>query len=215
MRIATLLAFAALGLAAQAPPSKPTPAAKSAPALFDEAFFAGDRRAILGACADKARSLKPKDAKYLAECGRAYLAALDKPKAEAAFKEAEAREAKDGQVLRLIAQAWLRHGYKTEALEGYEKIVQRDPKNKEAITLAAVDLAEVGLVNEAERYMGVVVVLEKEAWERFLLFGRALLVAGQRKKAATWFARAVALKPNEDKLFLEISRTFAETQSVM
>ena len=72
---AALLAVATLSLAAQAP----------APPIFDEAFFAGDRRAVLQGCADKARALKPKDAKYLAECGRAYLAALDKPKAEAAF----------------------------------------------------------------------------------------------------------------------------------
>ena len=203
---AVLLALATLALAAQAP--KTTPA-------FDETFFGGDRRAILEGCADKARSIKPKDAKYLAECGRAYLAAMDKPKAVEAFKEAEAREYKDGQVLRLIAQAWLKHGYKTEALEGYEKILQRDPKNKEAITRAAVDLAEVGLVNEAGRYMGVMVTLEGDSWERFLQFGRALLVAGQRRKAAVWFARAVVLKPNEEKVYLEISRAFAETQSVM
>jgi tetratricopeptide (TPR) repeat protein len=201
-----LFALAAFALAAQAPKSTP---------IFNEAFFNGDRRAILEGCADKARSIKPKDAKYLAECGRAYLAAMDKPRAIEAFREAETREPKDGQVLRLVAQAWLKHGYKTEALEGYEKIVQRDPKNKEAVTLAAVDLAEVGLVNEAERYMGVLVAIDKENWERFVMFGRALLVAGQRKKAAAWFARATTLKPNEEKLFLEISRCFAETQSVM
>ena len=81
---ATLFALFSLSLAAQA----------LAPPAFDEAFFAGDRRAVLEGCADKARALKPKDAKYLAECGRAYLAALDKPKAEAAFKDAEAREAR-------------------------------------------------------------------------------------------------------------------------
>jgi tetratricopeptide (TPR) repeat protein len=206
MRVAALF-FLAMSLGAQAP--------KPGPAVFNEAFFNGDRRAILQACADKARAIKPKDAKYLAEYGRAYLAALDRPKAEAAFKEAEEKEPKDGQVLRLIAAAWLKHGYKTEALEGYEKIVKRDPKNKEAVTQAAIDLAEVGLVNEAERYMGVLLALEKDDWARFLLFGRAFLVAGQRKKAATWFARAAALKPNEEKLFLEISRAFAETQSVM
>ena len=203
---AAILALATLSLTAQVPKSPPT---------FNEAFFGGDRRAILEGCADRARSIKPKDAKYLAECGRAYLAAMDKPRAVEAFKEAEARESKDGQVLRLIAQAWLKHGYKTEALEGYEKIVQRDPKNKEAVTQAAVDLAEVGLVNEAERYMGVMVALDKDSWERFLMFGRALLVAGQRRKAAVWFARATTLKPNEEKVFLEISRAFAETQSVM
>lgn len=206
---AALLPFACvtLTLCAQAP--------KPAAVVFNEAFFAGDRRAILEGCADKARSIKPKDAKYLAECGRAYLAALDRPRATEAFKEAETREAKDGQVLRLIAQAWLKHGYKSEALEGYEKIAARDPKNKEALTQAAVDLAEVGLVNESERYMGAVTALDKDGWERFLAFGRALLVAGQQKKAAVWFARAATLKPNEEKLFLEISRAFAETQSVM
>jgi tetratricopeptide (TPR) repeat protein len=205
-RRGALLALVALALGAQVPGPAP---------VFDEAFFSGDRRAVLEGCADKARSIKPKDAKYLAECGRAYLAAMDKPKAIEAFKEAEAREAKDGPVLRLIAQAWLKQGYKTEALEGYEKILQRDPRNKEALTLAAVDLAEVGLVKEAERYMEALVALDRNGWERFLLFGRALLVAGQRKKAAVWFARATALKPGEEKVFLEISRAFAETQSVM
>jgi tetratricopeptide (TPR) repeat protein len=204
-----LLALATLSLSAQ------IPAAKGPAPIFNEAFFSGDRRAVLQGCADRALSLKPKDAKYLAECGRAYLAALDRPKAEVAFKEAEARETKDGEVLRLIASAWLKHGYKTEALEGYEKIVKRDPKNKNALTQAAVDLAEVGLVNEAERYMSVVELLENDAWERFLAFGRALLVAGQPKKAAVWYARAAALKPNEEKLFLEIARAVADTQSVM
>ncbi|MBI1751534.1 MAG: hypothetical protein HY014_17005 [Acidobacteria bacterium] len=206
MRALLPFACATLSLCAQAP--KPA-------VVFDEAFFAGDRRAILEGCADRARAIKPKDAMYLAECGRAYLAAMDLPRATEAFKEAESREAKDGQVLRLIAQAWLRHGYKSEALEGYEKIAVRDPKNKEALAQTAVDLAEVGLANESERYMGLVASLDKDGWERFLAFGRALLVAGQRKKAAAWFARAAALKPNEEKLFLGMARAFAETQSLM
>jgi hypothetical protein len=76
---AALLALATLALAAQAPKSTPA---------FDEAFFSGDRRAILEGCADRARSIKPKDAKYLAECGRAYLAAMDKPRALEAFRAA-------------------------------------------------------------------------------------------------------------------------------
>lgn len=196
-----------LSLAAQAPAPK-TPA-------FDEAFFAGDRRAVLEACADRTQALKAKDAKYLAECGRAYLAALDRKKAEVAFRAAEQREPRDGEVLRLIAQGWLLGGYKTEALEAYEKILARDPKNKEALTLAAVDLAEVGLAAEGERYMNTLASLEKDDWQRFLRFGRALLVSGQRKRAAPWFARAVALKPDEEKVYLEISRAFAEAQSLM
>jgi tetratricopeptide (TPR) repeat protein len=182
---------------------------------FNEDFFNGDRRAILQACADKARSIKPKEAKWLAEYGRAYLAALDRPKAEIAFKEAEAKESKDGEVLRLIAQAWLKHGYKAEALDAFEKILKRDPKNKEAIAQAGVDLAEVGLVNEADRYMNAFVALEKEDWERFLRFGKAFLVSGHRKKAAPWFAKAVSIKPKEEKVFLEISKAFAETQALL
>jgi tetratricopeptide (TPR) repeat protein len=118
-------------------------------------------------------------------------------------------------VLRLIAQAWLKNGYKSEALDEYEKILTRDPKNKEALTSAAVDLAEVGLATESERYMNALATLEKDDWQRFLLFGRALLVAGHRKQAAPWFARAVAIKPAEEKVFLEISRAFAESESVM
>lgn len=207
MRFRTLLpaVLAILPVIAQAPKA-PT---------FDAAFFDGDRRTILEACADRARALKPKDARFQAECGRAYLAALDRSRAEAAFKDAETREPNDGEVLRLVAQAWLKAGYKTEALDAYEKILKRDPKNKEALTSAGVDLAEVGLVAEADRYMTALSALEKDDWRRFLLFGRALLLSGHRKLAAPWFARAVALKPDEEKVFLDISRAFAETQSVM
>jgi Flp pilus assembly protein TadD len=206
---AVLFALATLALTAQSPREA------SATPRFDEPFFNGDRRAILEACADRARALRPKDAKYLAECGRTYLAARDRPKAVAAFKEAEAREPKDGEVLRLIARAWLQHGFKTEALEGYEKVVLRDARNKSAITQSAIDLTEAGLVNEAEKYMGLLATLDREGWERFLLFGRSLLQAGQRKKAAVWFARAAALKPNEEKVFLDISIAFAESQIVL
>lgn len=202
MRLAAF-ALAALGLAAQTP----------RPAPFDEAFFAGDRRLVLQACAERLRTLKPKDAKHLAESGRACLAALDKAKAEAAFRDAETRESKDGEILRLIASAWLQHGYKTEALEGYGKILQRDPKNKEALAQAGVDLAEMGMMHEADRYMGAYTALEKDGWREFLRFGRACLVAGQRKAAALWFARAVALKADEEEVFLEISRAFTETQA--
>ena len=57
---AAVLALATLTLAAQAPKSTPS---------FDEAFFSGDRRAVLEGCADRARSIKPKDAKYSPSAG--------------------------------------------------------------------------------------------------------------------------------------------------
>ncbi|HET8900413.1 MAG TPA: hypothetical protein VFM84_00625, partial [Holophagaceae bacterium] len=122
-----LIVFLALPLFAQAPALK-----------FDEAFFNGDKKAVLEGCAQMAQSMKPKDAKWLAECGRAYLAAGDQAKAKACFKDAETREANDGQVLRLIALGWLKNGFKNEALETYEKILARDPKNKDALVDSAV-----------------------------------------------------------------------------
>lgn len=181
---------------------------------FDEAFFNGDRKVILAATAEALRSLKPKDATYLAEVGRAHLAALDKAKASEVFKLAEALEPKDGKVLRLIALAWLRQGFKNEALEAYERVMQRDPKNKEVLTLCAVDLAEVAQIPQAEAFMNQVAMLDKGRWESFVAFGRAFLVCGQRKKAAPWFARAVLVKPREEKVLTEISRAFVDTQTV-
>ena len=202
-------------LLALAPLAAPL-AGQAAPApAFDERFFMGDRKAILQACADMARSIKPKDAKWLAEYGRAYLAALDRPKAEAAFKEALQKEPKDGEVHRLIASAWLKHGYKAEALEAYGRLLTLDGGHKEALLASATDLAEVGLVSEADRFVNAYAAKEKDDWKAFLQVGRAFLQSGNRERAARWFARAIALKPKEEKVFLEISRAFAESQAVL
>ncbi|MBK8724875.1 MAG: hypothetical protein IPL96_02170 [Holophagaceae bacterium] len=34
-------------------------------------------------------------------------------------------------------------------------------------------------------------------------------------EGAPWFARAIAVKPKEEKVYMEIARAFAETQSVI
>ena len=117
------------------------------PYKLDEAFFNGDRAKVLREVTDRARSMKNGDAKLLAEYGRAYLAALDVPKGKEVLRLAEAKEPKDGAVLRLIALAWLKNGFKSEALSAYEQVLRRDPKNKEALAQSGIDLAEVGLVN--------------------------------------------------------------------
>lgn len=182
---------------------------------LDEAFFNGDRRTVLKTLAERLNTLKSGDARFMVDCGRAHLASLDKPRAQDYFKRAEAKEPKDGQLLRVIAQAWLRHGYKDEALGTYALILARDPKNKEALTQSAVDLAEVTqFAAEAEKYMTALLALEKEDWKAFVAFGRAFLVGGQRQKASAWFARALAVKPKEEKAYQEILRAFMETQAV-
>jgi len=183
--------------------------------VFNEAFFNGDRAAVLRKVTEEARVLKSRDAKLLAEYGRASLAALDIPKGKELLKLAEAKEPKDGEVLRLIALAWLKNGYKSEALDTYELILKRDPKNKNALAASGVDLAEVGLVNEAGKYMTALATLEPKEWKFFLSFGRAFLVSGHRKLASPWFARAVEIKPREEEVLIQIMRAFTETQSVM
>lgn len=200
---AAILALLSLAASAEEPPPP-----------FDEAFFNGDRRQVLRALADRLNALKPGEARFLVDCGRAHLAVLDKARAQDYLKRAEAREPKDGQVLRLIAQAWLRHGYKNEALETYALVLARDPKNREALAQCGVDLAEVGLAAEAEKAMNALAALEKDDWRAFIGFGRAFLVGGQRQKASAWFARALAAKPKEEKAYQEVLRAFTETQAV-
>lgn len=184
-------------------------------AKLDERFFAGERKLVLREMAERLKVEKRRDALVLAECGRAFLAGLDTAKAREALKAAEEREPKDGRVLRLIALAWLKNGYKAEALSTYEWVLQRDPRNKEALTQCGVDLAEVGLMGEAEKFMKAFVAREPEGWESFLAFGRACLMGGQRRQAAAWFAKALEVKPGEETILLEIMRAFAETQSVL
>ncbi|MBI4912714.1 MAG: hypothetical protein HY823_08245 [Acidobacteria bacterium] len=184
------------------------------PPALDEAFFNRERIQILKSLADRLGSLKPDDPRYMADCARAHLAALDLAKARELFKAAEARDPKDGMLLRQIGLAWLKHGHRDEAFGTYRLILQRDPKNKEALLSSAVDLAELGQTAEAEKFSAAYLALEKDDWRAFVAFGRAYLVSGQRQKAAQWFARGVASKPKEEKVYQDILRAFTETQSV-
>ena len=184
-------------------------------ARLDAAFFEGDRKVVLRELADRLRVAKADDASVLAEVGRAYLAVLEGEKGRAALQAAEARGPKDGEVLRLVAHAWLRNGHKAEALQAYEQVLRRAPKDEDALADCAVDLAEAGLLAEAERYMQAVRALEPDGWRHFLRFGRACLVAGQRKAAAAWFGRVMDLKPGEEKVQLEILRAYTDLQSLI
>ncbi len=177
---------------------------------FSESFFMGDRRSILKACASQARTIKPRDSKVLAECGRYYLAGGDPKSADEAFLIASTLEPKDGKVLRLMGLAYLKQGLRKEALATYDLVTSRDPGNREVLGLIAIDLAEAGLANEANRYALIVATLDSGDWHRFIEFGRAFLVGGHRKEAAAWFSRACILRPNEEKAYLEVAKAFAE-----
>jgi len=181
----------------------------------NEAFLVGDRKRILKELADRLGAGYPNDPYILAEAGRAYLAVLETGKGKETLAAAEEQGLKDGQALRLIGLAWLKNGNKAEALVAYDKVLQRDPSNQAVMVRCAVDLVEVGLVSEAEKFMKVVLARDPQGWEAFLEFGRAFLFSGQRKSAATWFARAMEANPREARVTLEILRAFADSQELM
>ncbi|MBK8791656.1 MAG: ankyrin repeat domain-containing protein [Holophaga sp.] len=182
---------------------------------FSEAFLAGDRKRILKDMAERLSSSHPNDPYILAESGRAFLTGLETTKGRETLAAAEEQGLKDGLALRLIGLAWLKNGNKAEALAAYDKVLQRDPGNQAVMVRCAVDLVEVGLLSEAEKFMKSIQARDPNAWEAFLEFGRAYLFGGQRKQAATWFSRALEANPREDKVLLEILRAFADSQALM
>ena len=177
---------------------------------MDEAAFRGDARKVAGACADRARLLRPKDAKMLAEYGRAFLAAGERAKAEECFQAARIDKPKDADVHRLIAAAWLRAGQRHEALRAIADMQVADPKDKNAFTRAAVNLSDFGLAKEADALMERAWILDPSDWQNCVAFGRSCLRKTHREAAAQWFARASQAKPQEERMWNAIALAYAD-----
>jgi len=178
---------------------------------LDEAAFRGDARHLAAACADRARLLRPKDAKLLAEYGRAFLVAGERAKAEECFQLARIESPRDGDVHRLIAVAWLRGGQRTEALKAIADMQSLDPKAKNAFTRAAVNLQDFGLAKEADSLMERAWILDPSDWQNCILFGRAALRKARRDAAGKWFARASQAKPQEERMWNAIALAYADS----
>ena len=177
---------------------------------MDEASFRGEPRKLAGACADRARLLRPKDAKMLAEYGRAFLAAGERTKAEDCFQLARLDKPKDADIHRLIAVAWLRNGQRTEAMKAIADMQVADAKDKNAFTRAAVNLQDFGLAKEAEALMERAWILDPSDWQNCVAFGRSCLRKGHRDTAARWFARASQAKPQEERMWNAIALAYAD-----
>jgi Flp pilus assembly protein TadD len=177
---------------------------------LDEATFKGEPRKLAGACADRARLLRPKDGHMLAEYGRAFLAAGDKAKAEACFMLARAESGKDGETHRLIAQAYLRNGHAKEGLKALEDMQLVDPKGKNVFTKAAVNLADAGLAKEGDALMERAWILDPTDWQNCVAYGRACLRKQRREGAAKWFARASQAKPQEERMWNAVALAYAD-----
>ena len=177
---------------------------------LDEASFRGDPRRLAGSCADRARLLRPKDGKMLAEYGRAFLAAGERAKAEECFQLARLDKPKDADVHRLIALAWLRAGSHAEAMKAIADMQLADPKDKNAFTRAAVNLQDFGLAREADALMERAWILDPSDWQNCVAFGRSCLRKTHREAAAKWFARASQAKPQEERMWNAIALAYAD-----
>lgn len=179
-------------------------------ARLDETALAGDGRGPLAACAERLEALKPKDAKVLAEAGRFQLLAGNTRKGEDLVHFAEMADPKDREVMRLIGLAYLKAGRRKEAVDAYDKVLTRDGGSRKSIGAAGIDLAEAGMAKEADRLMEAYGLLEQNDWEMFVAFGRGHLKGSSRRNAAPWFKKAILLKLQEEKVYLEIGRAYAE-----
>lgn len=177
---------------------------------LDEATFRGDPRKLAATCADRARLLHPKDAKMLAEYGRAFLAAGERSKAEECFQLARMDKPRDAEVHRLIALAWLRANQRNEALKVIAEMQNADPKDRNAFTRAAVNLQDAGLAKEADGLMERAWILDPSDWQNSVSYGRSCLRKARREAAAKWFARASQAKPQEEHMWNAIALAYAD-----
>lgn len=196
-------------------PGSPLPAGAAVPKHPDAAFFSQDPRQLMLLCAEESARLGPRDPHILAIRGEIWLSAGDRAKAEAAFTEAINRDYGDPRVRRLVAQAWMRFGFKKEALSAYKGMADlllsgRFDNRKNVLCWAASDLMEAGFTQEAVGYMDQSFELDKDDPDNCIAFGRAALLAGQRAPAALYFARAVAAEPHDVDVWLDIASAHAD-----
>jgi Flp pilus assembly protein TadD len=128
------------------------------PQVLDKAFFSQDPKTLIRICAEESIRLNSRDTHLLVEYGDNQLALGNRPKAEEAFALAVAKTPKDAQTHHLIGLAWLRKGYKKEALLAYDAMVHVDlsgsyENRKNIYTKAAVDLIKAGETKIAAEYM--------------------------------------------------------------
>ncbi len=192
------------------------PLMAQAPKVPDVAVFSQDPPVLMLLCAEEARALMgSRDAHLWAEYGDTYLAKGDRAKAQEAFTKAIALNPTDPQSHRLVALAWLRKGFKTEALAEYATMTEvnlagRYENRKNLFAKAAVDLIAAGCVAEATAYMESSYKLDKRDEHNFLEFARAAWLANQRELAITYFVRATQAAPEDQDVWIEIANILGD-----
>jgi Flp pilus assembly protein TadD len=183
--------------------------AQNAPGL-DPSFFLGDARTIMVACADKARASHPEDSRALAEFGRIYLAAGARDRALEAFQRATRIGKGDAATHALIAQAWLAHGAKAEALAAAGQAVELAPRNKAMLASLGLQFTDAGFPVEGNGYMEKAYAQEPTDWEMAVGFGRAFLRIKNPDLAAVWFRHALTGRAGDDQVYRVVGLAYAD-----
>lgn len=181
--------------------------AAQAPMVPDEAFFKGDPKAIMLACAARAVELKPRNPHVLAQAGRIQLAAGERAKAEASFQAALPGDAES---VRWTGQGWLESGETDKALGMLTHIPHMGLLAKDELRAGAVLLMDSGHAKEAEGVMRDLFTWDPGDWEDLAAYGRACLRQKHQDLAAAWYARAMGPRRKEGEFWAEIALSVEE-----
>lgn len=159
--------------------------------------------------AEKALVMKPKNAEVLADCGRAFLAAGQRAKAGELFDLAIVADGENPEILRVIAESWLKFGDQDKALTLIRGAVAKWPDDDDMITAFACSLTDAKLAQEADATMRRALAASADGWRNFVAYGRACLRAGRAEAAAEWFERAVKAEPKDAEVWRALALAFA------
>lgn len=201
--------------------SKPTPSGSSSSSVIavpeqpDEAFFLQDPAQLSAACLRESDTINHSDSREVAPRGNVWLSLGDKATANSTFSFARALDRRDPRTLRVIAQGWMSHGFKGEALKAYKELASLDvsgqfDREKNVLCWVATDLVAAGFPQEASGYMEKSYRLDDDDPNNFIDFGRAALLVGNRDLAATYFARAIQAEPRDVDVWLDIASAHAD-----
>lgn len=201
-------------------------------------FLAQNSQQLMITCIEASRTLGgiDGDPDHMVERGWVYLAAGNRGQAEAIFQQAIRAPRTRTETYRLLGLAWLRQGFKAEALQAYQLMGATKksslgfgvPLNsnappsgrasvffgidtrKGAMARAAVDMMRSGLVREASDCMDQVYLADADDSDDFIQFAHAALIADQRDLAARYFAYAVKASPKDKDVWIEITQAYSE-----
>jgi tetratricopeptide (TPR) repeat protein len=176
--------------------------------VFDEAFFKGDPRAVMVACADQALHLKPGKERVLAQAGRIQLAGGNEAKAQVCFRGVVLL---DAETARWMGQGWLEAGAPDKGIA----ILAQTPLigwggAKDELRAGAVLLMKAGHPREADKLMSRLFQADPGDWQNIAAFARSCLGQGRSDLAAAWYARAMASRRNKAAFWSEIALSLAE-----